>query len=126
MYAAFVTCDRIWGDKLEPAGTPNGGARVEAKRQQHKPTNRAAGPTSTSGSSTCSALSLAAGAVSFHARHTVAANLCGHIKEVISTAEIGHHTRQVRKDTNVCTITRHVFSDLDGIASGTVTWLVKL
>ena len=60
-------------------------------------TNRAAGPPAATASSACSALSFAAYAVFFHARRPVAAEHFWHIKEKMSTAEMGSHTRQGRK-----------------------------
>ena len=90
-------------------------------------TNRAAGALGATASSTCFAMGLAADATFFHARQTVAANLFGHVEEIILTAEMGSHTRQVGISTNVWATTGNIsFSDFDRTASGTVAWLAKV
>ena len=90
-------------------------------------TNRTAGEPAATASSACPALSLAADAVSFHTDQTVAANLFRHVKEIILTAEMGSHTRQVGKSTNVWATTGNIsFSDFDRTASETVAWLAKV
>ena len=105
-------------------------ARDSRGQQDEKgktPTNRATGAPCATASSACPALSLAADAVSFHARQTVAANLFGHVEEIILTAEMGSHTRQVGISTNVWATTGNIsFSDFDRTASGTVAWLAKV
>ena len=64
-------------------------------------TNRAAVPPGTTASTACSALSLAADVVIFHAGHSVAARKHWHTRETISTAR-QRVTRETRQGTNVC------------------------
>ena len=67
--------------------------RVDGRRQHRIQRTGAAGALAATASSACFAMGLAADAAFFHARHTVAAKHFGHIKQEISTAEIGSQTR---------------------------------
>ena len=86
-------------------------------------TNRAAGAQGATASSAYSALSLAADALSFQASHTVAANHFEHIKEIISTAEMGvtHvSSRKARTCAQQPEVRDICFSELDKTGGGKV------
>ena len=78
---------------------------TSSRRETNISTNRATGPPAATSSSACSAFSRAADAVSFHANRPVAANQTWtrHIEDIVSMAEMGSHSSQARKGTNVTT-----------------------